>query len=81
MDEGDFNNKNFKHDTTWKITEGNYAKANGAISIAAAADESDNDGEPKLCAQEWGKCQCTGTVYYGVDKGGVLDKSKGWTKK
>lgn len=55
MDEGDFSNKDFKRDTTWKITEGNFAKATGGISIASA-DQADDDGEPKVCAAEWGKC-------------------------
>jgi hypothetical protein len=45
MDEGDFNNKEFKRDTTWKITEGNFAKANEGISIASA-DQIEDDGEP-----------------------------------
>ena len=55
MDEGDFTNKDFKRDTTWKITEGNFAKATGGISISSN-DKGDEDGEPKVCAAEWGKC-------------------------
>lgn len=39
MDEGDFKNADFKRDTTWKITQGNFAKAKGAISISSVEDK------------------------------------------
>jgi hypothetical protein len=53
MDEGDFNNADFKRDTTWKITQGNFANAKGAISISSAEDKKEFVSTKK-CAGENG---------------------------
>ena len=47
-----------------------------------ASVPEEDDGEPKVCASEWGKCECKGVISYGADKGdGTLNMAKGWTKK
>ena len=79
IDEGDLKSEDFKRDTTWKITEGNFAQAKGAISIGSVPE--DDKGEPTVCASENGQCKCQGDIFYGADKGGTLDMARGWTKK
>lgn len=78
MDKGDFSNDDFKQTTTWKVVDGNW-DSKGGISISSI--EIDEQGDPKLCAKENANCKCTGTIFYGADKGGFLDKSKGWSKR